>query len=77
MREVERKKKRGSVQDHDSNLFRVDRYSRARGAAHVETEKCRERIEGEESGPHHKDVEELLVLRTNALSNPYVVSPYG
>ena len=60
------------VQDDHGNLFSVNRYSRARDGAHIETEKCGKRPEAEESGPHHEHEEELLVLRTNALSDPYV-----
>lgn len=61
----------GVHDDHD-NLFSINRSVLARDDAYIETEKCGKRPEGEESAPHYEHEEELLVLRTNALSDPYI-----
>jgi hypothetical protein len=69
--ELEQGTERGGVQNNRDDLFSLDRYSPARGAAHIESEKCRERPKAEECVPGHKDKEEFLVLRANALPDPY------
>ena len=69
--ELEEETERGSVQNNRDDLFSIDRYPPARGATHIESENCRERPKAEECVPGHKDKEEFLVLRTNALPDPY------
>ena len=69
--ELEEETEEGGVQDYGDDLFSIDRYSLARGAAHIESEKCRKRPKAEECFPDHNHEEEFLILRTNALPNPY------
>ena len=69
--EPEKETEEGGVQDNGDDLFSIDRYSPARGAAHIESEKCRKRPKAEECFPDHNHEEEFLILRANALPDPY------
>ncbi len=65
---------RQGIHGNHGNLFRINRPVWARDGAHIDTKKCAERPEAEEGVPHNKDEEELLVLRANALPDPYVTA---